>query len=634
MSDTRSRLAVILHADIVGSTDLVRANHELAHKRMQWVFQLAKSHTEMYGGSPLEIRGDAYIAEFELASDAVCAALKFQHENIINNDKLDDSIQPCVRIGIALGEVVIADNTVTGEGVVLAQRLEQLAQPGAICIQSAIQEAIPEHFPFEYTTLGEKSLKGFVQPVRASLVTATDHAAIPPGRGAVSAKSKQLSRIKSLPTTLLLAAITIGLFAYFAPKWMDTEPTSKNVATIKNGTKLDDAVLSIAVLPFDNVSGNSDQEYVSDGLTDNIITSLSRVPDLLVIARNSSFVYKANPVNAQEAANALGVRYIVEGSFQREGDDIRIHTQLVDATTGHQLWAERFDRTFAGIFALQDDVTNKVVTALELKLTDEQKSRLALKFTNNIDAFDKFLRGQSLFLDFSQSNNELARELYSEAIELDPEFARAHGALSLSHSTDYRFGWSNDGAASLNFALSTANSAIELNGELPQAHLARSVAFSFGGNQEEALVAINRAIELDHNFAEAYAVRAMIQTFLGNADSSVQSARTAIRLSPPGTAIARFILGRALLFSNRLEEAESMLQSAVSKNSSYLVAQIYLIVTYSELERLDDAEWQATELLDLQPDFSIEQWTDSELLTDPTFAERVRTGLQRAGLPD
>jgi len=289
------KLAVLLHADVVESTSLVHKNEILAHERIQDTFRRFSETISNYGGAALEIRGDALVAEFAKVSDAVSASLAFQAANTTLNEQLTDDIRPALRIGIALGEVVIADNTVTGEGIVLAQRLEQLAEPGSVFIQRAAYETIPKRLPFDYENLGERQIKGFDESVRVY---------------AVSLQSGSVLPEFEIPTQQEGAA----------PKLPDKP--------------------SIAVLPFDNMSGDIEQEYFADGISEDLITALSKIHWFFVIARNSSFTYKGQAVEVTRVADELGVRYVIEGSVRKSGNRVRISAQLIDATTGHHVWAE------------------------------------------------------------------------------------------------------------------------------------------------------------------------------------------------------------------------------------------------------------------------------------------------------
>jgi adenylate cyclase len=315
------KLAVILHADVVGSTALVRLSETLAHHRIQDAFRRFSEAIDQYRGIAHEIRGDALVAEFGRASDAVSASVAFQAANAAHNEELTDEIRPAVRIGIAMGEVVVGDNTVTGEGVVLAQRVEQLAEPGRVCITGAIHEALPWRMPFDKDDLGEQKVKGFEEPVRIYVVSLKSGVEVPEPEECVQSMAATKPELPDKP--------------------------------------------SIAVLPFTNMSDDPEQEYFADGMSEDIITELSKFRSLFVIARNSSFAFKGQSVEVKNVSRKLGVRYVVEGSVRRAGTRVRINAQLIDAIEDSHIWAERYDRDLDDIFAVQDEVTEAIVTAIE-----------------------------------------------------------------------------------------------------------------------------------------------------------------------------------------------------------------------------------------------------------------------------
>lgn len=326
-------LVVILHADVAGSTELVQRNEQVAHARFLEAFQRLRGQVESYHGRVLEIRGDALLAQFERASDAVSAALTFQVEHKDKLAQLEDDVKPEIRIGIAMGEVIIADDTVTGAGVVLAQRVEQLADAGGVCITAALHEALPRRMPFDLKNIGEQNLKGFAEPVRVFQVSLNEGASVPRPQVVVEEKPSSkfgFSKIAIIAAILILA---VGIFYQFKPIDVREEPASvENMAF-----PLPDKP-SIAVLPFNNMSDDPEQGYFADGMTEDLITDISKISGMFVIARNSVFTYKGRAVKIRQVAEELGVRYVMEGSVRRSGNQIRVNAQLIDANTGGHLW--------------------------------------------------------------------------------------------------------------------------------------------------------------------------------------------------------------------------------------------------------------------------------------------------------
>ena len=456
---SQRKLAVILHADVVGSTLLVQQNETLAHERILNTFHRFSETINSYQGIAHEIRGDALVAEFDRASDAVAAALACQAENQQFNEALDDDIRPQVRIGISLGEVVIADNTITGAGVILAQRLEQLAEPGGVNIQGAVYETVPQRLPFDYENLGEQQVKGFDEPVRAYAVTLKPGENLPapeaahPAQG-VSRKPAGIS-VMTFATIGLVASIGV-LLAWWQPWTSQQEPPAS-----EQTTSLPDAPPSIAVLPFTTLSEEKGQDYFSDGVTNDIITDLSKFSNLLVIAANSVFVYKGKAVNVKEVGKELGVRYVLEGSIQKVGDRVRINAQLIDANTDHHIWAERYDFPLDDVFKVQDEITSTVVTSLRVILTEDEKSRDAIRHTGVIEAYDLFLRGRT-YLKGTKRSHLKARELFNKAIKLDPEFSAAYAEKSFTYFSSFIMPMSRDPKV-VKGALAAAKRAVELD---------------------------------------------------------------------------------------------------------------------------------------------------------------------------
>ena len=402
------KLAVLLHADVVGSTALVQKNETLAHQRMQDTFRRFSESITSHGGIAHEIRGDALVAEFAKASDAISASLAFQAANTDHNQELPDEVRPVLRVGIAIGEVVIADNTVTGEGVVLAQRLEQLAEPGGVCVQGAAHETVPKRLPFTYESLGERELKGFNEPVKAYAV-----------RSRCEVGASEIER-------------------------ETTERSSENPGSDRP---------SIAVLPFTNMSGDPEQEYFSDGITEDIITELSRFPVLFVIARHSSFAFKGEKVNIQEIGKKLGVQYVVEGSVRKAGNRIRITAQLIEAATGNHIWAERYDRELEEVFSVQDEVTKSIVVVLPVRMEAHVADRASRKPTENMKAYELMLQGKSARDRQNVADTAQARRLLKMAIEIDPRYARAYAYLADTYVFDQLFGLAPADASSVSLQL-------------------------------------------------------------------------------------------------------------------------------------------------------------------------------------
>jgi len=620
------KLVVILHADVVGSTRLVQQDEQLAHERIQNAFQRFAETIGKYQGRVRELRGDALLAEFERASDAVTAALAFQASHADHNAQLNDEIRARVRIGVALGEVVIADNTVTGAGVVLAQRVEQLAESGGLCITGAIQEALPQRMPFELDSLGEQEVKGFDETVRVYRVALQPDATLPPPEQ--NQGNSPGARKRIIVFTVILMIILAA--AYGAQIWtrgQEPDPAGDTVLSMPDKP-------SIAVLPFTNMSGDPEQDYFADGITEDLTTDLSKISGLFVVARNSSFVYKGRAVDVRTVASELGVRYVLEGSVRRSNDQIRINAQLVDGVDGGHIWAERFDGTMANVFSLQDDVNRKIVSALKVNLTAEDEKILDKIETSNPDAYDALLRGVEQYQLFSRETNALARDLFMQAVALDPGYARANANVALSYSTDVNFNWSLDRQQSIQSGLEYAKKAIELDDSIPQIYLTRSILYLSQRRYDAAIEAGLRTIEVHPDYADGQASLAFILSYSGQPERALEAIHRARQINPQGTGVYLAVEGRILYLLGRYDDSLKMLEESVARNPAFDRAHVDLAVTYVQLGRIDDATWSVEEALAISPDISLEKERRESNYMREQDLEPYLSALRKAGVPE
>ena len=633
MAHTPTRkLAVILHADVVGSTTLVHRNETIAHQRIQDAFHRFSTTIDLYGGVAHELRGDALVAEFDRASDAVAASLAFQTDNTHFNSTLEDDIRPHLRIGIAMGEVVIADNTVTGDGVVLAQRLEQLAESGGVCIQDATYQTIPRRLPFEYEDQGQQELKGFEDPVGVYAVALTSGAPIPspePRSTAADARPAWRTMAGTIAAVLIVVA---GWLVWWQPWVLRVEPASVERMAFSLPDKP-----SIAVLPFTNMSGDSEQEYFVDGITEDLITDLSKLSGLFVIARNSTFTYKNKSAKVRQVAEELGVRYVLEGSVRRAGDQVRINAQLIDATTGGHLWAERYDGSLTNVFALQDKVTQKIVVALTVTLTADEVALRTRKETNNPEAYDAFLEGWTRYRQYTPEDFAKAIPHFQRAIQLDPNYGRAHAALALVYAESWWNFWTIRLGFSWSAAIEQANR--HLNAAMidptPLAHRAASLMLTIEYQYEEAITEAERAIALDPNDPSGYDAMARILIYFGSPVKSLEFIKTAQRLDPHTN--YRFRIGEAQFQLEQYEAVATTLRRFTQRNATDYYPFLYLASAYGHLEREDEAKSAFQIGNEIYQSLRLSQlpWNVEQLATR-RFSEQaaglLREGLHKAGI--
>ena len=618
------KLAVILHADVAGSTRLVQIDEQIAHQRIQEIFHRLGEMVSAYHGRVLELRGDALLAEFERASDAVSAALAFQAESSEYNNSLEDEIKPIVRIGISMGEVIIADGTMTGEGVVLAQRLEQLADPGTIVIQGAAYETVPGRYPFDFVNLGELEVKGFEETVRAFKVTLRQGDDLPPSELPVRKAGR--NRIFGIAVVLLLTLITIMLLR----SWQ-----------VENGpliggkeSAVQSAKASLIVLPFNNLSDDSNQAYLAQGITEDITTDLSRIRGLFVVSRNTAFTYQNKVIDPKQISNELGVTYLLEGSIRRVDDLLRINVQLIDGKSGGHLWANRYDGSTDDVLVFQDNVIENIVSALSLKLDIERGKQIAATETTNPKAYDAFLRGWAHFRLRTPENYAEATRHFKRAIELDPDYSRAHAALA----STYWEGWERWWHEPLGFEewIGPRQEAeryleIALKNPTALAHQVASEVRRQESRHKDMVREAETAVQLDPNDPNSYVALTWALALTGKPEEALTAVDRALALDPHHPAFYLYLKGFVKFMLKEYEVAADLLERALELNPDNFSAKNILIPTYAYLGKLDASKEQlASHPLPLSIDWVGYYWRYKE----PRDWEHLAKGLRLAGVPD
>ena len=598
LADHPSRkLAVILHADVVGSTELVQRNESVAHERIRDSFRRFSEMIKDYGGITREIRGDALVAEFARASDAVTASIAFQTVNTNTIVQSNDDIQAELRIGISLGEVIVADNTITGEGVVLAQRLEQLATPGGVVVQGSVSETVPRRMPFDFNSLGEQTLKGFEEPVRAFTVNLKSGEPVPDPEMSVA---------------------TPEIEANFDHKKVPLELPDKP---------------SIAVLPFTNMSDDSEQEHFADGVSEDIITELSKISKLFVVARNSTFTYKGQAVDIKQVGREQGVRYVLEGSVRRSGDRLRITAQLIDAITGNHLWAQRYDRVVQDVFELQDEITREVTSALQVELTEGEQARLWARGTKNLEAWEILIQIPEKLFSHQREQVLLSRSLAEQALKLDENYAEAWTMLGLSHWEDVFNGWSDSPNSSLNLALDSAEHARSIDASDPNTYALLTWIHLTLRKYDQASALAQQAMTLGPSNSFVTAVASDVALFCNRPKEMVVLLNKAMRLCPIYPAWYPSGLAWAYLLMNRREDAVESAQISTKIDRDYPFNYMVLAIAFSEMEREQKARIAIEDLLRIDPNYTLATFTNSQPFREKEVLDRHIEGLLKAGLP-
>jgi adenylate cyclase len=474
----KRKLSAILSADAKGYSRLMGEDELATVRTLEAYREMMAEVIRRYRGRVVDSPGDNVLAEFASVVDAVASAVDIQKGLKARNEDLPEHRRMAFRIGINLGDVIEEGERIYGDGVNVAARIEGLAEGGGICISGTAYDHVENKVAVDFEYLGEQSVKNIRKPVRVYRV---------------------LMRPDGLSQT-----------GEEAP--LPGKP-------------------SIAVLPFVNMSGDPEQEYFSDGITEDLITDLSKVSGLFVIARNSAFTYKGKAVKVQEVSRELGVRFILEGSVRKAGNRVRISAQLVDAGTGGHLWAERYDRELRDIFDLQDEVTQQIVSALAVNLTKPEEDRLAWRGTDNLKAYDYALRGQESYHRFTREANVEAQEMFEKSIELDPGYASAYSWLGLVFLHRWTHGWSQDPQLP-DRAFESAQKALALDESLPEAHRVLADVYLYRKQHEKATAELERAIALNPNYADAFAALAEVLNWTEKPEEAPELVKKGIRLTP------------------------------------------------------------------------------------------------------
>ncbi len=616
------RLAAILSADVKGYSRLMGEDEVTTIRTLTEYRAVMATLIQQSRGRVVDSPGDNLLAEFASVVDAVRCAVEIQQELKRRNADLPASRRMEFRIGLNLGDVVVEGEKIYGDGVNIAARLEGLADGGGICISGIVYDQVENKLNFlnlGYEYLGEQTVKNIAKPVPVYRVHLEPRATTPP---TVGAAPRDRPRVSSPPPAAGVSRpFSFRLWPRDRPRVSFPPPGQpQGVASTTSGLPLPNKP-SIAVLPFANLSGDPEQEYFSDGITEDLITDLSKLSGLFVISRNSVFLYKGRAVTPEQVSQELGVRYMLEGSVRKASNQVRISAQLIDTTTGYHLWADRYDRELQDIFAVQDEVTRKIVTALQVKLTEGEQKRPRRQPTNNLDAYEYFLRGLEYYWRRTREANAQARQMFERALALDPNFATAHAWLSRTCVVDWMFQWNEDPQI-LERASAQAQRAAVLDDSLVVAHQTLAYVFLLRKQFDQAIVEAERAVTLDPNDADACVTLGEILSCAGRPQEAVGLVEKAMRLDPHYPASYLFALGQAYYLTGRYEEAIPVFKRLLTRNPDNLHAHFLLAITYSERGRTEEARAELAACRDISPTYSLERVRDRIPYRDPTLVER------------
>jgi adenylate cyclase len=620
----KRKLAAILSADVEGYSRLMGEDEAATVQTLKAYREVMTTLIQQNRGRVVDSPGDNLLAEFGSVVDALDCAVKIQDELKAKNSEFPEQSRMEFRIGVNLGDVIEDEERIYGDGVNVAARVEGLADGGGICLSGAAYDQITKKLPLGYEYIGEQTVKNIEKPIRVYRVLMDPEAA-----GKVIGEKRPISRHWRWAAVALLVvagALAIWNF-YFRPPF---EPASVE----RMAYPLPDKP-SIAVLPFDNMSEDPNQEYFSDGITEEIITALSKTPKMFVIARNSTFTYKGKPVKVKQVAEELGVQYVLEGSVRRAGDRVRITAQLIDALAGHYLWAERYDRDLKDIFALQDEITMKIINALQVELTEGEHARLWGKGTDNLQAYLKSLQAREFYLASTIETNARARRMAEEAIALDPEYAPPYHSLSVTHFHDVLFRTTKSPDQSIKLAVELAQKAIALDDSYALAHGFLGILYTyFMRNHEKGIIEAQKGVALDPNGAHGYLYLSLTLRFAGKFEEAIQANEKAIRLNPfPPVTYFRFAC-MSYIGAGRYEEAIAAGKKAITIAPDEHMSHMLLAAAYSLAGRQEEAGIEAKEVLRLNPKYSVAFWGKRLPYKNQADREHLIGALRKAGLPE
>jgi adenylate cyclase len=623
---TQRKLTAILSADVKGYSKLMGDDDETTVNTITAYRKIISGLIQKHQGRVVDTPGDNILAEFGSALNAVKGAVEIQSTLEIENGKLLENRRMVFRIGINLGDIIHRDECIYGDGVNVAARIESLAEPGGICISRGVYDQVKKKIRQGFEYLGEHSVKNINEPVRIYriLLAPEDEGRIV---GEPKAAPTKLKKSASVAIAMLLI-VSVVLIWVFYPRDPEIEPASVEKMVQPWPDKP-----SIAVLPFDNMSADKDQKYFSDGFTEQIITSLSKIPYIIVIARQSSFAFRDKQMTVQQIAKELKVKFILEGSIQRSNDQLRITAQLIDATSGHHIWAENYDRKIKDIFVLQDEIAMKIMAGLQVNIAYESHGRYATVKTTNLKAYEKIIQGSELFLRRTEGDTLQARKLAEEAIVLDPDYGIAYTLLGWTHLDDIWFYRTKDRAISLKKAEQLAHKAMELSGRDPTAHRLLGCVFMLRKQYENAIVEMQKAVELSPNSASSIFLYGLVLRFSGRYDEAIPLMEKAIRLNPITPINYLNNLAWSYALSEQYEKAIPLWNKAIKRNPDYLFAYSGLTCTYQLLGNEKKAREAAAEVLRIKPTYTTAQIEEFDI-NNIEQKNRLLEAYHKAGIPE
>ena len=622
----RRKLTAILSADVKGYSRLMRDDEDLTIRTLTNYRSAMSNLIQKFRGHLVDATGDNLLAEFTSAVDAVTCSIEIQKELAERNAKLFEGRKMEFRIGVNLGDVVEEEGRIYGDGVNIAARMEGLAESGGICISGTVYDSVESKLGLEFEFLGEKKVKNIDKPIRVYRVLPFPGAA---AHRVIETKTNLRKKWVwvTASTIVILLTIFFGLFwkYYYLPAPAKIDPEDKMTFDLPKGP-------SIAVLPFANMSKEPDQKYLCDGITENIISALSHFPQLLVIARNSTFFYKDKSVKVQQIGYELGAQYVIEGSIQKSDEQIRITVQLIDTKTGHHVWSEQYDRDLKDFFKLQDQITLEIAKAIGIRLIDGEQIKTRYEGITDLHTFIKAIKAVEYFRQHTKESNNLAQKSIEGLLELLPEHAGVYTLLGTNLLLGIQIGTCESDLICFGRATEAARKALSLDENYSDAHVLSGYLFAMRKEHEKAISAVKRAITLNPNNSDAYDVLGWILIISDQPIKAIEFSKKAILLNPIPPAVYYFHLAWAYLDSEQYEKAIETYKKCLEYQPDFIVAYRGLAATYSILGYEKEAKSAALEVLNLDPNFSLEKLEPLLLYKNQATEERYVDALRKAGL--
>jgi adenylate cyclase len=626
----KRKLTAILSADVVGYSRLMEDNEEATIQTLNTYRNSMSTLIQQHRGRVVDTTGDNLMAEFSSVVDAVKCAVETQNEMSERNAELPENRRMLFRIGVNLGDIVEEEDRIYGDGVNIAARLEGLAEAGGICISRTAYDQVKNKLELGYEYLGEHSVKNISEPVHVYKVLMEPEAA---GKVIGEKRKEKRRMILAIMIVLLIGIGGLAGWYLYIEQAKRIEPASVEAMAFPLPEKP-----SIAVLPFDNMSGDPEQDYIADGFTENIITGLSQIPEMFVIARNSVFTYKGKPVKIKQVSEELGVKYVLEGSMQRAGDRLRVNAQLIDALEGHHLWAERYDRELKDLFKLQDEITIKILNALHMKLVlggDNIWWR-----TENFEVWSHSIKGSKHFDRLTKDDNRKARKHFEQATKLDPEYGGGWAGLAWTYLADIWVRSSDSPKESIKRALEIAEKTSE-RWSKGEPHDFMSRVYYMQRQYDKAIAEAKKAVDLVPNSSRYLIGLADVLNHAARPEEAIVYAKRAMRLEPyypawfQGNVLA-ISYDQAGRYEEALEVYKKVLERAVK--GEYPIGKIHrrLAGCYARLDRMEEARAHRAEFLKIDPNFSVEKWhkISRPYFKNQKWVDSTAEMMRKAGLPD